>query len=44
VAFGFSDVVVVRASGITFVAPRDRAVDLKKLLATLPDHLRDGST
>jgi mannose-1-phosphate guanylyltransferase len=44
VAFGFSDVVVVRASGITFVAPRDRAVDLKKLRATLPDHLRGGST
>jgi mannose-1-phosphate guanylyltransferase len=42
VTFGFEDVLVVRASGITFVAPMERAVDLKKLLAELPDDLRDG--
>jgi mannose-1-phosphate guanylyltransferase len=42
VAFGFEDVLVVRASGITFVAPLERAVDLKQLLAELPDNLRDG--
>jgi len=42
VIFGLSDMVVVRASGITFVAPKDRAVDLKSLLANLPSDLRDG--
>jgi mannose-1-phosphate guanylyltransferase len=42
VAFGFSDIVVVRASGITFVTPRDRSADLKKLLAELPDDLKKG--
>ncbi len=42
VAFGLSDVVVVRASGITFVAPRDRAGDLKALLLSLPEELKRG--
>lgn len=42
VAFGVEDLVVVRASGITFVAPRERAADLKDLLARLPDNLRQG--
>ncbi len=43
VAFGLSDVVVVRASGITFVASRERCTDLKALLATLPEELRQGT-
>jgi mannose-1-phosphate guanylyltransferase len=42
VAFGLSDLVVVRASGITFVAPLDRTADLKDLLAELPGELREG--
>lgn len=40
VAFGVEDLVVVRASGITFVAHRDRVSELKELLATLPEELR----
>lgn len=40
VAFGVEDLVVVRASGVTFVAHRDRVSDLKQLIATLPDELR----
>ncbi len=42
VAFGVHDLVIVRASGITFVAPRERAVDLKQMLAGLPEQLRSG--
>ncbi len=42
VAFGLSDIAVVRASGVTFVAALDRVADLKKLLAELPEHLRRG--
>lgn len=42
VAFGVSDLVVVRASGITFVAPVDRSAELKDLLARLPDELKEG--
>ncbi|MBW3628511.1 MAG: NTP transferase domain-containing protein [Gemmatimonadetes bacterium] len=40
VAFGVDDLVVVRTAGVTFVARRDRAPDLKTLLAQLPDRLR----
>lgn len=40
VAFGVDDLVIVRASGVTFVAHRDRVPELKELLATLPDELR----
>jgi mannose-1-phosphate guanylyltransferase len=40
VAFGVKDLVVVRASGVTFVAHRDRVADLKQLIASLPDELR----
>jgi mannose-1-phosphate guanylyltransferase len=42
VAFGLDGVLVVRASGITFVAPLDRTADLKQLLAQLPDRLQAG--
>jgi mannose-1-phosphate guanylyltransferase len=42
VIFGADDLVVVRSGGITFVAPRDRTPDLKKLLAQLPAKLIDG--
>ncbi len=42
VAFGLSNLVVVRASGITFIAPRERCTDLKALLAKLPEELRQG--
>jgi mannose-1-phosphate guanylyltransferase len=41
VAFGVSDLVVVRTHGITFVAHRDRTPDLKSLLARIPERLRD---
>jgi mannose-1-phosphate guanylyltransferase len=40
VAFGVENLVVVRASGVTFVAHRDRVPDLKDLLAKLPEELR----
>ncbi len=40
VLFGARDLVVVRAHGITLVAPRERTADLKKLLEALPERLR----
>ena len=42
VVFGASDLVVVRVDGVTLVLPRDRASDLKTLLAALPDSVREG--
>jgi len=42
IAFGLSDIVLVRASGITFAMSRTRAAALKDLLAALPPELRDG--
>jgi hypothetical protein len=42
VVFGADDLVVVRSGGITFVAPRERTPELKKLLAELPDRLVTG--
>jgi len=39
VVYGARDLVVVRTGGITFVAPRERAPQLKSLLARLPDRL-----
>jgi mannose-1-phosphate guanylyltransferase len=42
VAYGVEGLVMVRVQGITFIAPRDRAADLKQLLAELPADLRDG--
>lgn len=41
VLFGTDDLVVVRANDITFVAPRDRTPDLKRLLEQLPPELRE---
>jgi mannose-1-phosphate guanylyltransferase len=41
VAFGVTDLVVVRTGGVTFVAHRDRTPDLKKLLERLPEGLRE---
>lgn len=40
VAFGVEDLVVVRTAGVTFVAHRDRAPDLKAMLEQLPEGLR----
>ncbi|MBI4543619.1 MAG: mannose-1-phosphate guanylyltransferase [Gemmatimonadetes bacterium] len=40
VVFGASDLVVVRAHGVTLVAPRERSAELKELLARLPERLR----
>ncbi len=40
VAFGARDLVIVRRDGVTLVLPRDRAADLKDLLADLPAELR----
>lgn len=42
VLFGARDLIVVRTAGVTFVAPRERAPDLKRLLAELPDRLATG--
>lgn len=41
VLFGTEDLVVVRANDITFVAPRDRTPELKRLLEQLPAELRE---
>jgi mannose-1-phosphate guanylyltransferase len=41
VTFGAQDLVIVRAHGVTFVAPRERAPDLKRLLDQLPPSLRE---
>jgi mannose-1-phosphate guanylyltransferase len=41
VLYGVSDLVVVSRAGLTLVTPRDRASDLKTLLAALPDSLRE---
>lgn len=41
VVFGARDLVVVRAHGVTFVAPREKTPDLKDLLKHLPARLRD---
>jgi mannose-1-phosphate guanylyltransferase len=41
VAFGLEGMVVVRASGVTFVAPRERAAELKRLLDALPPELKN---
>jgi mannose-1-phosphate guanylyltransferase len=42
VVFGASDLVIVRTGDVTFVAPRDRTPDLKKLLSSLPPGLTGG--
>lgn len=41
VTFGAHDLVIVRANAITFVAPRERAPELKRLLDRLPAKLRE---
>lgn len=43
VAFGVEGLVVVRSSGVTLVTTKDRANDLKSLLARLPDRLASGA-
>jgi mannose-1-phosphate guanylyltransferase len=40
VVFGGEDLVVVRTAGTTFVAPRARTADLKRLLSQLPERLQ----
>jgi mannose-1-phosphate guanylyltransferase len=40
VAFGVEDLIIVRTARATFVAPRSRTADLKKMLAELPEELR----
>jgi hypothetical protein len=40
VAFGVEDLIVVRSAGVTFVAHRDRAPELKRMLEQLPESLR----
>jgi len=44
VIFGLEGVVVVRSNGITLVTTRTRATDLKRLIASLPEDLREGRT
>src|SRR5690625_2459562 len=39
VVFGAEDLVVVRSGEVTFVAPREKTAELKKLLADLPEEL-----
>lgn len=41
VLYGTEDLVVVTANDITFVAPRDRTPDLKRLIEQLPRELRE---
>ncbi|NIN11565.1 MAG: NTP transferase domain-containing protein [Gemmatimonadales bacterium] len=41
---GVCDLVVVRANGVTLVTTRERAAELKSLLDTVPDHIRDGAS
>ncbi|MBW3598010.1 MAG: hypothetical protein KY475_12125 [Planctomycetes bacterium] len=41
VTVGVQDLVVVHANAITFVAPRERAPELKQLLDRLPIKLRE---
>lgn len=40
VAFGVDDLVIVRTRGVTFVTRPERASDLKRLLAELPEGMR----
>lgn len=40
VAFGVDDLIVVRTAGVTFVTHRDRAADMKRALAAVPEALR----
>ncbi len=42
VLFGVSDLVVVRSGGLTLVTSRERAPQLRQLLARLPEGLRQG--
>lgn len=44
VAFGVSNLVIVRAGGITLVMPRERAPELKHLLEQLPERLVAASS
>ncbi len=41
VLYGTEDLVVVRANDVTFVAPRERTPELKRLLEQLPPELRE---
>ncbi len=43
VLWGVDELVVVRTADRTLVMPRDRAPDLKNLLAQLPPEMRDGN-
>lgn len=40
VVFGARDMVVVRDGGVTFVAPRERMHEMKKMLEKLPERIR----
>jgi mannose-1-phosphate guanylyltransferase len=42
VLFGVDDLVVARSGGVTLVAPRERASELKELVNRLPARVRDG--
>jgi mannose-1-phosphate guanylyltransferase len=41
VAFGVEDLIIVRTAGTTFVTTRERSAELKRLLAVLPEEIRD---
>ncbi|MEP6991755.1 MAG: sugar phosphate nucleotidyltransferase [bacterium] len=43
VLYGVSDLVVVSRDGLTLVTTIDRAADLKRLIESLPPHIRDRS-
>ena len=43
VLYGVDDLVVVTRDGLTLVTTRDRSIDLKALVESLPDSLRDRS-
>ncbi len=40
VAFGVEDLIIVRTAGVTFVMQRERAPEMKALLARIPPHLQ----
>jgi hypothetical protein len=42
VLYGVTDLVVVMKAGVTLVTTTDRSADLKALLDSLPDALRDS--
>jgi mannose-1-phosphate guanylyltransferase len=43
VLYGVNDLVIVTKGGLTLVTTSDRSADLKHLIDSLPDHLRNNA-